>query len=68
MTTTMHGLNQEVEERKTTLTHKKMPWGSMVVISPKLCCRLAETRDQNSHAHEHTPGLNTAQYSDDLKS
>lgn len=52
MTTTMHGLNQEAEERHTTLTHKKMPWVSMVVSSPKLCGRLAETGDQNAHAHE----------------
>jgi len=52
LTTTMHGLNQEVEERRTTLTHKKMPWVSMVVSSPKLCRHLKEIGDQNAHAHE----------------
>lgn len=52
LTTTMHGLNQEVEEWHTTLTHKKMPWVSMVVSSPKLCRHLEEIGDQNAHAHE----------------
>lgn len=56
-TTTMHGLNLEVEEHRQT--NKQMPWVSMVVSPPNFAFILQKRSETRTHMHMNTHQAST---------